>query len=420
MNTCFYNIDKSIITYWHNNNLTEQDFYCRNCHKLMLNVDELQNVVYVNDNKKNNRPLFVYQKKNKPSSKLYIESETNRWLVKGRILSNKTYFRHLCWDCFFEKLATITDITKKARKNKWYAKVSKGLKPIPAASTSPSFYFKELFDISDDALQIERAKFDTASLDSFIRRYGKEGQKKFEIYSKRQSYTCSKEYFMNEKGMTETEWYLFNQNRASTKENFIKRYGEIDGLTRWNAYCKHEAYAGNKIEYFIEKYGEIDGKQKYLDVCSKKVLSLQNFVNKYGSDIGVEKFNALRNKPYSNISQELFNELDKQLGNFASNSRFFIKNGEATIAVPLPDGTRKICCPDYLLNNKIIEFFGDYWHANPLTTDSTDITDYIHQRDDIRIKLFESLGYKVKIVWESDYNADKEKVINECTEFLKQ
>ena len=31
----------------------------------------------------------------------------------------------------------------------------------------------------------------------------------------------------------------------------------------------------------------------------------------------------------------------------------------------------------------------------------------------------EKLGYKVKVVWESDYHKNPEKVIDECVEFLK-
>lgn len=75
-----------------------------------------------------------------------------------------------------------------------------------------------LFDITDEELEKERKKFDTASLESFIRRHGEtEGPKKYEEYKKRQAYTCSKEYMMNEKGMTEKEWNDFNASRACTR-----------------------------------------------------------------------------------------------------------------------------------------------------------------------------------------------------------
>ena len=43
----------------------------------------------------------------------------------------------------------------------------------------------------------------------------------------------------------------------------------------------------------------------------------------------------------------------------------------------------------------------------------------IWEHDKKRIELIESLGYKVKTVWESDYKDNPEKVIKECHEFLR-
>lgn len=37
-----------------------------------------------------------------------------------------------------------------------------------------------------------------------------------------------------------------------------------------------------------------------------------------------------------------------------------------------------------------------------------------------RITLLEQKGYMVKVIWEDDYNNDKEKVISECLNFLAQ
>lgn len=69
-------------------------------------------------------------------------------------------------------------------------------------------------------------------------------------------------------------------------------------------------------------------------------------------------------------------------------------------------------------NNLIIEFFGDYWHCNP---NRFNYNDYLNgkikasevwERDRIRVKDLESLGYKVIIVWEEDYLNNKQKVLN--------
>ena len=233
---------KNLIEYWKDHNLTAEDFNCRCCGKFMLDLTDIEDVGY-NKTIKAKQLLLYKSKKNKQ----YVESEMNRWLVWGRQLSGKTYFRHICWDCFFKQLPDIEDIPRRARKSTWYKDILAGNLRPPATWTSPSKYFKLLFDITDAELDIEHRKFDTASLESFKRRFGEKiGAQKYSEYCKRQAYTCSKEYMVGEKGMSEDEWTQFNQNRACTKENFIKRYGVEIGSEKWKKYCDVESYAGCK------------------------------------------------------------------------------------------------------------------------------------------------------------------------------
>ena len=416
-------VDKSLIEYWKSQNLSESDFYCRECGNILIDLNEAKNIRY-KPGFAERRNRFVYI----DSKKRYVESAFSRWSILGRDLSGKIFFRHLCWDCFFKHLPEIEDIPRRARKGKWYAAVLNGEKPIPKAWTSPSEYFKLLFDITDNELQVERSKFDTASLESFIRRHGEEqGKLKYEEYRQRQAYTCSKEYMINEKGMTEDDWKNYNLSRACTKENFIKRYGKDLGELKWKQYCDNEAYAGCALEYFVDHYGKDIGRAKYLDLCARKALVLENFINKYGVELGKEKFNALKNKSYSDISQALFIKIDYQLGEFSKDSKYATKNAEEVINLFFEDGTCKTCRPDYKLNTKIIEFNGDFWHANPLYyksgeiiyTNGKHLVDDIWNADKIRKDALERLGYKVMVVWERDYYNNPDKSIEECVAFLK-
>ena len=104
------------------------------------------------------------------------------------------------------------------------------------------------------------------------------------------------------RGWSDEQWNEFNASRASTEENFIKRYGEKAGKRKWQEYCAHEAYAGKALEYFIELYGKEVGQKKYLEVNAKKTISLENFIRKYGEDVGKIKFDAVKNKSFSNKS----------------------------------------------------------------------------------------------------------------------
>lgn len=104
--------------------------------------------------------------------------------MKGKNLFGKTFFRHLCWDCFFKELRNTVDIDRKARKGKWYAKFAVGHNAIPAVSMAPSkCVFSLLFDISDEELDNERLKYATATLKSKIMKYDvEEGTKRLACY----------------------------------------------------------------------------------------------------------------------------------------------------------------------------------------------------------------------------------------------
>lgn len=78
-------------------------------------------------------------------------------------------------------------------------------------------------------------------------------------------------------------------------------------------------------------------------------------------------------------------------------------------------------------SRKIIEFNGDYWHANPQKYHSNETISLkggrtakeIWEADAKKIALAESCGYQVKVVWESDYKRNPQKIIEECLEWLK-
>lgn len=72
---------------------------------------------------------------------------------------------------------------------------------------------------------------------------------------------------------------------------------------------------------------------------------------------------------------------------------------------------------------KIVEFNGDYWHANPQKYKAEDnlrksTAQQIWDADAAKIKLAEDNGYQVKIVWESEYKKNPQKIIEECKQWL--
>lgn len=218
---------------------------------------------------------------------------------------------------------------------------------------------------------------------------------------------------------------LYNISHGVNKEKLLLRYGEEEGLKRWNEYCKKQSYVGVSKEYFIEKYGEEKGIKKYKEVCKSHCLTLVNFQSKWGKDLGIKKFNdcySNLNNGYSKISQELFNSITP-IEN--KGETFYATNNKEKYFHHIPTNTYGFI--DYCYKNKVIEFYGDYWHANPEIYKKDDLIKMNNKKmiasdkwilDKKRIDALKELGYDVKIIWERDYLKNKEQIIQECKQFL--
>jgi hypothetical protein len=271
------------------------------------------------------------------------------------------------------------------------------------------------------------------TLENMIKKYGLEkGTEKWEQYKQRQAYSNSFEYKQKRYGWTLEQYEAYNQTRASTKENFIKRHGKEEGTRLWNEYRKKQSYAGVTEEYFVEKYGEAEGVKKFKEVCSQKSNTLDSFIKKYGEIIGTEKWNRLSEKRatykiQSNLANELFEELLKRLPTerhinifFDSKNHeyFFAKKGVKTIFVDFYDSATK----------KVIEFAGDYWHGNPQKYEPTfynpqakATAQELYESTIKRNEMIEAIhGCKVLLIWETDYKQNKDLVINNCIDFLNE
>lgn len=147
-----------------------------------------------------------------------------------------------------------------------------------------------------------------------------------------------------------------------------------------------------------EKYGEIKGKEIWLDRQYK-------WLNNY------------KKSNFSKISQELYWEIYKNIK--GDNDIFFatLKNGSK-------DDSGKnneyklildncIILPDFFIKNKnkIIEFDGTYYHRN--TPENIKRT---KERDDAILRN----GYIVLHIKEKDYKENKNKVIQQCIDFINK
>lgn len=193
------------------------------------------------------------------------------------------------------------------------------------------------------------------------------------------------QYFLDS-GLSETDAISALKNRQSTrlKSKYIERYGEVDGIRKWKETNKKWS---KKIE---KKYknGEFSKapKNKIFKVTSTNELSLANELQEH-------------------IKTELlFGE--NQLRIFDGNLNYYYD----------------ICD---LSSKKIIEYNGDYWHANPRKYKANEIVrdgktaSELWEKDILKKELALKLGYKIFTIWEDEYVKNKDLCIKKCLAFLK-
>jgi hypothetical protein len=179
------------------------------------------------------------------------------------------------------------------------------------------------------------------------------------------------------KQTTNREFYLHNQTNAN--------YDLSD-------YLLHERQAVGRKENFIKRYGEEEGVKRWKERQEKWLKSMPKTL-------------------FSMASQKLFWALVDEIGTegvyFAQLANgvadFSGKNHELTVR-----HDKGWCKPDFIVGKKIIEFDGDYWHSGHAAK----------QRDyDKETELLNS-GYKVLRIKEKDYYKNNQTTITKCLNYL--
>ena len=330
-----------------------------------------------------------------------------------------------------------------------------------------NFAYWVKYNVNDDFVQrYDRfstfSKRDSSSKDIHILRYGEEeGLRRFEAKSKNCTQTKDRftEKYGNEIGIKKWNAYKEKLSFAHSLEGYIKKYGERKGTIKFNE--QRERNSGNlTLERKIELYGEEEGTKKFntmkktlskrhslenyirlfgIEEGSKKwnaicaIRSYKNsmdyYIEKYGEEEGLRRIKEVKNNSksfnsYSKISLSLFNEL----------KHFSDQFGENESSISLTRDEKEICGlwtikPDFIMDNKIIEFHGDVFHGNPNIFSKEDICNpfdskltagMIWEKDSKRTRILENRGYKVMVIWEDDFKKYKEETVKKCIEFLKE
>lgn len=173
--------------------------------------------------------------------------------------------------------------------------------------------------------------------------------------------------------------------------------------------------ATKRLERFINSYGEDEGIRRFNEMNDKWSKSIAK-VFKSGSSETERKFVDWLLNEFPNLNKEIYD------------TRTY-KNSQRTITIHTSKINTKYKPDITILNKFIIDFFGDYTHGNP---DIFDVNFHItfgggkyltrkekNEFDNKRKVFLEQKGYRVLYIWENDFLNHKEKVKQQISEFLK-
>lgn len=283
----------------------------------------------------------------------------------------------------------------------------------------------ESLDLERKITTLRELGHDRQSKIYFTTQYGERlGEIKFKEVQTFQALSNSKEY----KGMTDEEFKRYNNSRAITLKNMIKKYGKEEGTKVFNEYREKQRYKKSKQRY-IDEFGEEEGLKIFNEINKKKIQSLENFQRKYGKEEGLRRycdFLASRRCSFSKMASSLFRKTESSLNRNDITYIYQPKTEEFSIYQKNRSFFYDFCIPELKF---IVEFNGDVFHGNPQLFNESDrpnpfdrtlTAKQMWSNDKEKIDLARSKGFEVMVIWERDYRNNPEIIVNDIIKTISE
>jgi hypothetical protein len=215
------------------------------------------------------------------------------------------------------------------------------------------------------------------------------------------------------------------------KHNLIKQLQEKTEATR----DKNQSHI-TRIEYYTKRGYTLE-QAKDLLRDHQTTFNLEKCIERYGNEMGLQKWEN-RQKQWLSTMENKSPEEKAIINQKRMVHSGRISRAEREIFEKLRDNNllvkkqHKIVAEDKIhyfyydivLENRIIEYNGNYWHANPQIYGPHDVirggekAEEIWAYDKIKIQTAINNGYELLILWESDYKKYPKESINKCINFL--
>jgi len=235
-----------------------------------------------------------------------------------------------------------------------------------------------------------------------------------EMMNERRSSIWTTEYWIA-KGYTEQD--AINkvselQSNNSRKRDYTESASTLS-IQHWINKGYSEMQAKSKISAIQSKLSEhsskFEGKRHSLEARRKISSAMSNYIYKVGKSKWVSHFDNYDGLEFRSTDEiEIYEYIRRNISDDATANEFI---GDYNV--------------DILLNDKIIEYFGDYWHCHESLFEDADIHPHIQKKaldvrkyDETKINYLLDNGYRVMVFWEHDYRQNKEMVFSKIKEFL--
>jgi very-short-patch-repair endonuclease len=257
---------------------------------------------------------------------------------------------------------------------------------------------------------------------------------------------CKKELSLKNLKNTKQYWISkgFNENEALSKISQIQKIRNEKAVKKLYSLKKERKYFDStSIEYWMNKgYSEEDAKEKRSE--RQKTFSKEKCIKKYGEKEGLKRWQERQNKWQNTLKNKPINEKIAIEKKRLKRNGYTVSKAEKKIIniikkkydidlenqkVMLIFGKNKKYIYDFCLEDhkKIIEYNGDFWHCNPEIYSPNYFNPVIHmqakdkwRKDKKKIKFAEQNGYDVLVIWEKDFKYNENNTIEKIISFLNE
>lgn len=207
--------------------------------------------------------------------------------------------------------------------------------------------------------------------------------------------------------------------------------------------CSTSRNANNNINtrtsYYTERGYSLEEAEKLVSE-RQTTFSLDKCIARHGPTEGQRVWQERQDKWQNTLNSKPQDEIDEMNRKKASGSgggSIAEKELLSTLLEIYHSAIKQLLIPrqnhrhyayDITIGKAIIEFNGDYWHANPAKYNKDDLIKFpnkdpvpvteVWNKDSDKKKVAKRSGYSVLYIWESDWTRDKTAEIKKCRKFI--